>query len=232
MDKQLFDDLLYLPLDIENPPLDHMDYLNSLDFSKIYQDEYRNCWHVPVMYNPTDKDKFQWMPWAFEMPKLKQWCEDVLFKITKQRSRIMIITTPNDYKNPLHIDCSPEMFNTPQHKFRYVMQGNVDDLDFIGKDASVTPTAIDKPFVMSGKWPHEMHNTSGDTKFTLALGAPWDGSYTDQEYVNVLNQSYQKFEDYYLGVDFELPDNWEDLFEGNQYEKRKKQADEMLSKNR
>jgi hypothetical protein len=85
---------------------------------------------------------------------------------------------------------------------------------------------------MSGKWPHEMHNTSGDTKFTLALGAPWDGSYTDQEYVNVLNQSYQKFEDYYLGVDFELPDNWEDLFEENQYEKRKKQADEMLSKNR
>lgn len=227
MDKQLFDNLLYLPLDMENPPLDHIDYLNGLDFSKIYQDDYRNCYHVPVMYNQAKKEEFQWMPWSFQMPKLRQWCEDVLFPITG-RSRIMIITTPNGTKNPPHIDCSREMFDTPQHKFRYVLQGNVDDLDFLGKDKNVRPTAIDKPFVMSGKWPHEMHNTSGDTKFTLALGAPWDGTYNDKNYVDLLDRSYQKYKDYYLGVDFELPNNWEDLFE-EKYTFREK-ANEMFLK--
>lgn len=227
MDKQLFDNLLYLPLDMENPPLDHIDYLNGLDFSKIYQDDYRNCYHVPIMYNQAKKEEFQWMPWSFQMPKLRQWCEDVLFPITG-RSRIMIITTPNGTKNPPHIDCSREMFDTPQHKFRYVLQGNVDDLDFLGKDKNVRPTAIDKPFVMSGKWPHEMHNTSGDTKFTLALGAPWDGTYNDKKYVDLLDRSYQKYKDYYLGVDFELPNNWEDLFE-EKYTFREK-ANEMFLK--
>ena len=148
--------LLYLPLDIENPPMDYLDYLNSLDINEIYADEYRNCSHVPIMYNLNKADEFIWMPWAHEMPKLKQWCEDVLFKITKMKSRIMIITTPNGEKNPPHIDCSPEMFSTPQHKFRYVFQGNVDDLVFIGQDKTAKPTPIDKPFIMSGKWPHEM----------------------------------------------------------------------------
>ena len=211
VDNSFVDDLLYLPLDIENPPLDCLDYLNNLNLSEIFPDGYRNCYHVPVMYNP--QDEFVWMPWAHQMPNLKQWCEDVLFKITKMRSRIMIITTPDDQKNPLHIDCSPEMFTTPQHKFRYVLQGNVDDLVFVGKDKTATPKAVDKPFMMSGRWPHEMHNTSGDTKFTLALGAPWDCDPQDDDYISLLDRSHEKYSDYFLRADFELPDNWEDLFE-------------------
>jgi len=205
--------LLYLPLDIENPPMDYLDYLNSLNINEIYADEYRNCSHVPVMYNLNKVDEFIWTPWAHEMPKLKQWCEDVLFKITKMKSRIMIITTPDGEKNPPHIDCSPEMFSTPQHKFRYVFQGKVDDLLFIGKDKNAKPTPIDKPFIMSGKWPHEMHNTSGDTKFTFAYGAPWDADLKDEDYISLLKRSHKKYPDHFLESTFDLPDNWEDLFE-------------------
>jgi hypothetical protein len=75
-----------------------------------------------------------------------------------------------------------------------------------------------------------MHNTSGDTKFTLALGAPWDGSYDDKDYVNLLSKSYQKYKDYYLGVNFDLPDNWEELFE-EKYTFREKAA-KMISQQR
>ena len=215
------DNLLYLPLDIENPPLDYLDYLNNLNVNEIYDDEYRNCYHVPIMHDPNKTGELIWMPWANEMPKLQQWCEDVLFKFQKMRSRIMIITTPNGQKNPPHIDCSPGMFNTVQHKIRYVLQGNVDDLVFIGKDTTVKPKAIDKPFVMSGKWPHEMHNTSGNTKFTFASGSPWEVDPEDMDYVALLEQSRNKYPDHYLEANFDLPDDWENLFE-KKYKKNAK----------
>jgi hypothetical protein len=57
-------------------------------------------------------------------------------------------------------------------------------------------------------------NTSDTTKFTLALGAPWDGSVQDKTYVNLLTQSYNKYSEYYQSFEnLNLPENWEDLFE-------------------
>ena len=76
-----------------------------------------------------------------------------------------------------------------------------------------TPAGPDKPFVMSGKWPHYMTNSSSDTKFTLALGAPWDGDSKDENYVDLLNNSYSKYKDFYLNADFDLPEDYETLFE-------------------
>jgi hypothetical protein len=159
---------------------------------------------------------FAWTPYALPYPSLREWAEDVLFPLFG-RSRIMIITTPAGATNPPHIDCSREKFETSlQHKFRYVLQGNIDDLYFMSNRGDVqTPAGPDKPFIMSGKWPHYMTNTSNDTKFTLALGAPWDGDVNDTSYVDLLSRSYNKYKNDYLQADFELPDNYGDLFEDN-----------------
>lgn len=207
--------LLYLPLDIENPPTDYLDHLNNINFEKLYDDEYRQCYHVPIMYD-FKPGNFSWTPYAIPYTSLREWAEDVLFPMFG-KSRIMIITTPSGVTNPPHIDCDREKFyNTLQHKFRYVLQGNIDDLYFMNDTGDVqTPSGPDKPFVMSGKWPHYMTNNSNDTKFTLALGAPWDGSIEDKNYVDLLNKSYGTFGDYYLGADFDLPQDYETLFEDN-----------------
>lgn len=214
--QEKIESLLYLPLDIENPPTDFLDHLNNLKHEKLYTDEYRSCYHVPLMYD-FKPGNFYWTPFALPYKSLREWFEDVLFPITG-KSRVMIITTPAGVQNPPHIDCSKDKFQTTlQHKFRYVLQGNIDDLVFMSKQGDVRCNAgPDKPFVMSGSWPHYMTNTSNNTKFTLALGAPWDGSIDDKQYVDLITKSYSKYNNYYQGFDnIDLPDNWEELFEEN-----------------
>lgn len=212
----ILENLLYLPLDLESPPRDFLDHLNELSFKKLYTDNYRNCFHVPLMYDVVP-GKFFWTPFALPYKSLREWCEDVLLPITG-RSRIMIITTPAGETNPPHIDCSEDKFySTLQHKFRYVLQGNIDDLIFIDRDKEIRCNAgPDVPFVMSGKWPHYMKNNSNTTKFTLALGAPWDGSTDDADYVNLIERSYAKYHSFYQSSScLQLPDNWQELFEEN-----------------
>lgn len=215
----MFDKLLYLPLDIENPPLTCLDKLNGLpsyigseEYSSLIRDNYRNCFHVPMM-TKTDIG-FEWTDTSKEFSDLVEWAEDVIFPWTG-RSRIMIITTPSDDENPPHIDCSPKMFKTLQHKFRYVLQGNIDDLVFMSKEDDIyLDKTIDKPFIMSGKWPHYMKNNSSNTKFTFAFGAPWDGNLEDDKYKNMLSKSYDRYSEYYKSFDeLSLPENYQDYYE-------------------
>jgi len=207
----MFDKLLYLPLDIENPPLTCLNKLNDKEYSLLIRDNYRNCFHVPIMMK-TDTG-FEWTDISKEFSDLVEWAEDVIFPWTG-RSRIMIITTPPKEENPPHIDCSPEMFNTLQHKFRYVLQGNIDDLVFMSSEDIYLDKTIDKPFIMSGKWPHYMKNNSSNTKFTFAFGAPWDGNLEDDKYKNMLSKSYDCYNEYYKSFDeLSLPENYQDYYE-------------------
>lgn len=208
----MFDKLLYLPLDIEKAPLTCLDKLNDKKNDLLIRDNYRNCFHVPMMMMADGG--FVWTDISKEFPDLIEWAEDVIFPWTG-RSRIMIITTPSAQENPPHIDCSPEMFNTLQHKFRYVLQGNIDDLIFMSDQGDIhLDETIDKPFIMSGKWPHYMKNNTNNTKFTFAFGAPWDGNLEDATYKNVLNRSYDRYSNLYKSFDgLRLPTDYQDYYE-------------------
>jgi len=73
---------------------------------------------------------------------------------------------------------------------------------------------VDKPFIMSGKWPHYMKNNSGTTKFTFAFGAPWDGDLEDDKYKNMLSKSHDSYSEYYKSFDgLSLPKNYQDYYE-------------------
>ena len=73
-----------------------------------------------------------------------------------------------------------------------------------------------------------MKNTSDDTKFTLALGAPWDGDLDNKNYVNLLENSYKKYKNYYLKNTLTLQKDYENLFE--QESVYRKKADKFLGK--
>ena len=202
-----FSKLLYLPLDIPNPP-DVTEVLDTISYSDMYVDTYRNCHHIPLM-----DQKGNWLPLSERVPELVDWCEEHLFTWT-DRARIMIITTQPGEKNPPHIDCSPEKFSTWQHKFRYVLQGRTDSLFFIHKDNTERVPQLDKPFIMSGKWPHAMHNDSDKVKYTFALGAPWEPSQHDEKYINMLQKSYNKYKNNYLEYhESNLIADYESLYE-------------------
>ena len=202
--------LLYLPLDLPSPSREVIEELDKIPYEEMSIDHYRTCYHIPIMRGNKTSMKYEWVS---HLTSLHEYLEEHIFPWS-QRARVVIITTkPGDLNAP-HIDCSPEKFDTLQHKFRYVLQGNVSDLEFITKEKNLRVHEVDQPFIISGKWPHSMLNTTNKRKYTLALGSPWEPLVTDEIYTSVLNKSYDKFKDYYISYDnLSLPDNYDTLFE-------------------
>jgi hypothetical protein len=206
--------LLYLPLDLPAPSREVIKELDKIPYEEMSIDHYRTCYHIPIMRGNKTSMKYEWVS---HLTSLHEYLEEHIFPWS-QRARVVIITTkPGDLNAP-HIDCSPKNFNTLQHKFRYVLQGNVSDLEFITKEKNLRVHEVDQPFIISGKWPHSMLNTTNKRKYTLALGSPWEPTLTDKKYISLLERSYNKFKDYYIAVDnLSLPDNYEELYEEKYY---------------
>lgn len=203
-----FGKLQFLPIDIPNPPSGIANKLDTIPYSEMIPDAYRNCYHIPIMTT-----ELEWTPVSELVPELVEWLKLHVFNWTAP-SRVMVITTPSEQINHTHIDCSPDKFTTWQHKFRYVIRGNVSSLCFLGKNnISKHVPEIDKPFIMDGSWPHRMHNTYPNIKYTVALGSPWEPVETDTLYVEMLEKSYKKYKDYYMSSEnLELPANYETFY--------------------
>lgn len=129
---------------------------------------------------------FIWTPYAPEI--LKEYCEKYIFNWIKPVPRIMILRTFAGVANHEHIDCTKAAFGKPQYKFRYVLQGHVSDLYFMTTKNNVYVPEVNRPFIMDGGWPHGMQNFSGKTKYTLCVGAPWDGKF-DRSLLRGINLS-------------------------------------------
>ncbi len=211
---QIIENLLYLPIDLPNPPTHELQIFKDISVEKFWRDKFRTCWGVPLYTDHEEKGVYKWSPLGNKAPELKAWIEEHILPMTGG-TRITFIVTPPGDKNAPHIDCSPEKFETIQHKFRFVMEGNVDDLVFLGKnDARVRPPNFNNCFMMAGNWPHEMENTHSGKKFTLAVGSPWEPDSTDLNYSKLISRSYDKFKDYYISKEnMELVDNWREMFE-------------------
>lgn len=206
-----FSKLQFLPIDIQNPP-DVANALDTISFEEMNTDKYRNCFHIPLMDH-----NGSWLKAAEKVPELVDWAESHLFTWAK-KGRIMIITTMPGNLNPPHIDCSPAKFDTWQHKFRVVLRGNISDLRFISNNGIKSVPNVNKPYMMSGKWPHEMMNTYQGIKYTFALGSPWEPEANDNDYMAMLEKSYNKYKDYYLSFENdELPENYNTLYEKKYY---------------
>jgi hypothetical protein len=219
-----FNKLLYLPLDIKNPPLSAIEKFNLADKSNFFDDTYRNCKHLQIFRVNRETKTYYYTDLAKQIPELIEWLETEIFSWA-DRGNVVIITTQPGELNPSHIDCSPKKFvTTNQHKLRYVFQGRIDTLHFEHSKGVVTPAHVNSPFIMSGKWPHHMLNTN-TIKYTLAFGSPWEPSLDDPKYLDLLTRSYEKYKDYYQSYEnLKLNHNWVNLFEKvHDYEEEIKQ---------
>lgn len=204
-----FKSLISLPLDIPTPP-DISDILDSE--TEMSTDTYRVSPSILLM-TPDG----EWLPISNKMPDFVEWAESHLFPWT-QRSQMVVITTPPGKAMAPHIDCSPERFNTLQHKFRYVFRGNVTDLRWITADGYIKNHHTDKPYIISGKWPHDMINTYDKIKYTLCLGAPWEPNLDDEKYADTLQRSFEMYGEKLMTHDnWALPANWRELFNQEKY---------------
>ena len=207
-----FSKLLFLPLDIKTPP-DISDFLDKINKNYYIEDTYRKSPSIMLM-DPNGN----WADIYKEIPKFVDWAENYLFSWFGKSQLVVIVTPPNESMTP-HIDCSPKKFTTWQHKFRHVFRGNTSSLRYITDNEYIRVPNIQVPYIISGKWPHDMVNDYNKTKYTLCLGAPWEPSNEDKIYLNLLERSYQKYKDLYLSFEnLKLPKNYIDLFNKSRYQ--------------
>lgn len=220
--RSIIEDLLYIPLDIKNPPEDAIKGIEDIPDEMMKWDEFRSCRLIPLAIDYNEKDVIEWLPQYIDrFPKLKKWLEKEVIPVTGFGRTLIIVTDPNEINDP-HIDAAPDTFETNlNHKFRYVLQGNVDDLEFLTDTGSTLRMPnVDKPFIMNGKWPHKMHNTHSGRKYTLAIGAPWEPDADCTRYESLISKSYKQYHNEYMScADTGMPDNWETMFED--YDKNK-----------
>jgi hypothetical protein len=202
-----FTKLIYIPLDIPNPP-NLSKYFDTINYKDMLVDEYRTCYHIPIMDRDGNLSEY-----AKQCTELVKWLNQYVFTWSRP-SRMTVITTPPGGSNAPHIDCSPIKFETLQHKFRYVFQGDVPSLTFINNQDKIKISDIDKCYIMDGSWPHEMINNTNNRKYTLTLGAPWEPQLEEEKYINLLQRSYLKYSQHYINSNsWLLPNNWKELFE-------------------
>lgn len=197
------ENILFLPLDI-NPPSQNViettiSKLDKIPLEEMFQDDYRNCFHVNLL-----KANGEIGVHGDGFSEILDWYKSEIIPWAKQ-GRVMIIVTPPHTKNHIHVDCSPEKFLSDlQHKFRYVLQGKTSSLAFYDGDDVIKPEDINYPFVMSGKWPHDMNNNFNQRKYTFALGYPWEPKpKEDKNYRELLERSLSKYRKQLLSANFD-----------------------------
>lgn len=213
-----FEKLIFLPLDMPRSPdiskeLDEI-YEKGIDNKNFVEDEYRVSPSIILM-----SPEGEWLPIAKKIPDFVEWTEDFLFPWS-QRSQLVVITTKPNHSMAPHIDCAPPKFaNNIQHKFRHVIRGNTNSLRYLKKDSNEFVPSTDQPYIISGRWPHDMKNDYEEVKYTLCLGAPWEPNLQDPRYKNMLEKSYEKYKDKYMSYDgWKLPNNFKELFNTKRYE--------------
>ena len=212
-----FSKLIFLPLDIPRPP-DISDVLDSVaklgpDGVNMVGDDYRISPSV-ILTTPQG----EWLPIVDQIPEFARWAHECVFSWTGL-SQMVVITTPPGKSMAPHIDCSPERFvNTLQHKFRYVIRGHTDTLRYLTDGENHLVPKTDDPYLISGKWPHDMTNTYHLAKYTLCVGAPWEPTLDDPNYLELVTRSYEKNQASYMGYDsWQLPANFRTLFNTTRY---------------
>jgi hypothetical protein len=203
-----FDQLLFMPLDLPPPSLNEVSFLDTVPYKEMHHDEYRNCYHINLITSKGEKTK-----WLTQLPQIADWIKKTIRPIFEGRT--MIIVTPPGESNTIHIDCSPDKFNTVQHKFRYVLRGPVNGLKFQFKDKQVCLPQISQPYIIEGKWPHHMDNYTQQRKYTIAIGYPWEPSLRNNTYLGLLEKSHETYHKkaiYYESYD-QLPPNWERMYD-------------------
>ena len=142
--------------------------------------------------------------WTFTQKLLKE----KVFPWMEPLGRVTILKTPAGYGLNVHLDSKVDEIGTLQHKFRIVLNGNVDKLYFIDKRYNrVYIPENYTTYVLDGSHPHALEPGT-EEKVTLCIGAPWTGQPTEK-YVDLINNSLYTMK---VSRPENLKENWTDPF--------------------
>lgn len=198
-------DFTFAAIDIgisENDKIGMVQEIWSLDKKYEHFNKFRNCKMIPI-YNGggklgvnnegsnTKKGMFQYTSAGEECPTIKNICENKIFPFMNIPGRVTILKTTPETSLNIHLDSKKEEIGTLQHKFRIVLNGNIEKLYFLDNNCNkiYVPPYYDT-YVMDGSHPHSL-DCDPVEKITLCVGAPWQGESTKM-YEKILSKSAYK----------------------------------------
>ena len=133
----MINDLAFLYLDLPkfNTTPDLIKRLEKIVDENSFDDKFRNCRHIPIHVSGGDTLENEQEPiWSKEseqLPEIVEYIKKYVQPWAPKLGRIVVISTLPGEKNPTHIDCSRETFDTnTHHKFRVVIRGQTNNLYF------------------------------------------------------------------------------------------------------
>jgi hypothetical protein len=170
---------------------------------KYYQgNEFRGCRILPV-YNgggvrgqreevgDTSKGDFKYTDVEGFLKNSIKIFEKKIFSWMNPVGRLNVLRTKANLGLNVHMDTKADEIGTRQHKYRLVLNGNIDKLYFLDKDSNkiYVPDCYDS-YVLDGSHVHSL-DPSDQEKITLCVGSPWDGKPTNK-YLNLIKNSPYK----------------------------------------
>ena len=167
-----------------------------------HYNEFRGCRMLPL-YNAhgqlggqelgksTRHGTFAWTEPTQGWTTIPRLMAERVFPWTIPQGRITILRTPAGFGLNVHLDSTQEEIGTLQHKFRIVLNGNIDKLYFIDAHGEKQYVPQDyHTYVLDGSHPHAL-DPGDEEKITLCIGAPWTGV-PNPEYNSLLATSPYK----------------------------------------
>ena len=215
-------DLTFAAIDLGITDQDRQHMLEevlAVDEKYWHYNEFRGCRMLPV-YNaggqlggqaPGKNNRtgvFQYTEPALNWTHTQKILEQLVFPWLQPLGRVTILRTPPGYGLNVHLDSTQEEIGTLQHKFRIVLNGNIDKLYFI--DAQHNQVHVPDhyhTYVLDGSHPHAL-DPGDEEKITLCIGAPWTGI-PNPEYNQLLDSALFKMQ---VSRPDQLESSWTDPF--------------------
>ena len=178
------------------------DEVMSSDERYWHYNEFRGCYMLPVFNaggqlggQKEDKDTksgiFYYTEPAKKWKFTQQLLEEKVFPWMDPLGRVTILRTPKGFGLNTHLDSTKEEIGSLQHKFRIVLNGNIDKLYFIDSNNNEVYVPDNyHTYVLDGSHPHAL-KPGTEEKVTLCIGAPWHGEH-NKFYENILENALFK----------------------------------------
>lgn len=179
-----------IDLDITSTEKEMMlDEVYDCDKSFWYDDSFRGCSILPL-YNgdgtvgaPKDgvlrsEGDFKFTEAGEQCPIIKSFILNKIFPFMDPAGRVSVLKTSAGNKMNVHMDSSKRCIGTIQHKFRVVLNGEIDKLYFLDTSLNkvYVPSHYDS-YVIDGTHPHAIDDGQ-EEKITICVGLPWKGKLT------------------------------------------------------
>ncbi len=215
-------DITFTAIDLNITDEDRQTMYNevmSTPEEKWHYNEFRGCYMLPVFNaggqlggqvkgKDTRHGEFTYTEPAQNWTFTQNLLQEKVFPWMEPPGRVTILRTPVGYGLNVHLDSTEDEIGTLQHKFRIVLNGNVDKLYFIDKQLHEVYIPDNyHTYILDGSHPHAL-KPGTEEKVTLCIGAPWTGK-SNEKYNDLLENALYTMK---VSRPDNLKDDWTDPF--------------------